>query len=192
MLALGRQAAQAAGTGNITWLEGDSSRLAALAPPGAHLAVFAASFHWTEQPAVLSALDALLAPGGLVVIINNDLADDEDPDWVRAISEVRARYLGGHRRAGRGQYLDPQESHRDVLARSPFSSVERLTWTWSRKLTASEVAGLQLSYSFSTPDQLADRADAFSGEVRAAIRELSPSGIVTEPFRVEVLIAARP
>ena len=50
MLARGQQAAQAAGAGNITWLEGDSSQIAALAGPGADLAVFAASFHWTGRP----------------------------------------------------------------------------------------------------------------------------------------------
>jgi ubiquinone/menaquinone biosynthesis C-methylase UbiE len=63
MLARGRQAAQAAAAGNIAWLKGDSSRIAALARPGADLAVFAASFHWTDRPAVLAALDRLLAPG---------------------------------------------------------------------------------------------------------------------------------
>ena len=50
MLARGQQAAQAAGAGNVTWLEGDSSQIAALAGPGADLAVFAASFHWTGRP----------------------------------------------------------------------------------------------------------------------------------------------
>ena len=50
MLARGQQAAPAAGAGNVTWMEGDSSQIAALAGPGADLAVFAASFHWTDRP----------------------------------------------------------------------------------------------------------------------------------------------
>ena len=187
MLARGRQAALAAGTGNITWLEGDSSQIAALAGPGADLAVFAASFHWTDRPAVLAALDGVLAPGGTVIVINDVLGDSELPDWVHAIDRIRVRYLGARRRAGTGIY-----SHRDVLASSPFCAVDTLTWSWSRQLTVEEVTGLQLSYSFSTPALLGDRTPAFTRDVRAAVLDLYPAGVVTEPFRVEVLIAARP
>ena len=39
---------------------------------------------------------------------------------------------------------------------------------------------------------LGDRAPAFSSDVRAAVLDLHPAGVVTEPFRIEVLIAARP
>ncbi len=89
------------GAGNITWLEGDSSQIAALAGPGADLAVFAASFHWTDRPAVLVALDGVLAPDGRVIVINDVLGDREEPDWVHAIARIRARYLGAQRaRAG--------------------------------------------------------------------------------------------
>ncbi len=187
MLARGCEAAQAAGAGNITWLQGDSSQIAALAGPGADLAVFAASFHWTDRPAVLAALDGVLSPGGTVVVINDVLGDGEQPDWVHAITRIRARYLGARRRAGTAVYR-----HRDVLASSAFCAVDTLTWSWSRQLTVEEVTGLQLSYSFSSPALLGDQALAFSSEVRAAVLDLHPAGVVTEPLRVEVLIAARP
>lgn len=187
MLTRGRQAARAAGARNITWLQGDSSQIAALAGPGADLAVFAASFHWTDRPAVLAALDGMLAPGAAVIVINDVLGDSEQPDWVHAIAAIRARYLGAEQRAGMGIY-----DHRDVLARSAFCAVDTLTWSWSRQLTVEEVTGLQLSYSFSTPALLGDRVAAFSRDVRAAVLDLHPSGVITEPFRVEALIAARP
>jgi SAM-dependent methyltransferase len=187
MLARGCEAAQAAGAGNITWLQGDSSQIATLAAPGADLAVFAASFHWTDRPAVLAVLDGVLSPGGTVVIINDVLGDSEQPDWVHAITRIRARYLGARHRPGTGIY-----SHRDVLATSAFRAVDTLTWSWSRQLTVEEVTGLQLSYSFSSPALLGDKAPAFSSDVRAAVLDLHPAGVVTEPFRVEVLLAARP
>jgi ubiquinone/menaquinone biosynthesis C-methylase UbiE len=88
----------------ITWLEGDSSQVATLGGPGADLAAFAASFHWTDRPAVLAALDGVLTPGGTVVIINDILGDSEKPGWVHAIARIRARYLGARPRA-RGQRL---------------------------------------------------------------------------------------
>ena len=58
-------------------------------------------------------------------------------------------------------------------------------------LPGSGPGGLQLSYSCSTRALLADKATAFARDVRAALLR-APCGLVTEPFRVEVLIAARP
>jgi SAM-dependent methyltransferase len=191
MLARGRDAAAAAGVSNITWLEGDSGRVAALAGPGTGLAAFAASFHWTDRDGVLADLDGLLAPSAAVVVINDALAEEDEPDWDRAIAAIRDRYLEG-RPASPGARAPMAVSHRDVLARSPFSVVDRLTWSWTRQLTVDEVTGLQLSYSFSTPALLGDQAPAFCAEVRDAVLDLHPGGVVTEPFRVEVLIATRP
>jgi ubiquinone/menaquinone biosynthesis C-methylase UbiE len=191
MLASGRPAAEAAGVDNITWLQGDSRQLSVLVEPGARAAFFAASFHWTDRPAVVRELDGLLAPAGSIVIINDDLDESEDPDWAHAIADLRARYLGADP-AGTEAHTSPSRSHYDVLRDSPFSSIDRLTWSWTRQLSVEEVVGLQFSYSFSTPALFADRAEAFATDVRGAVTGLYPSGLVTEPLRVEVLIAARP
>ncbi len=191
MLAEGRQAARAAGADNITWLQGDSRQLAELVAPGALVACFAASFHWTDRPAVARVLHGLLAPGGSIVVINDDLGESEYPDWVNAIDEIRSRYLGANP-AGTDTHTNPSRSHADVLRDSPFSSVDASTWSWTRQLSVEEVVGLQFSYSFSTPALFADRAEAFAADVRDAVIGLHPSGLVTEPFRVEVLVAARP
>jgi hypothetical protein len=176
---------------NITWLQGDSRRLAGLVEPGALVACFAASFHWTDRPAVARVLDGLLAPGGSIVVINDALGESEEPDWVEAIAEIRSRYLGGDP-GGTGTHINPSRSHADVLRDSPFSAVDASTWSWTRQLSVDEVVGLQFSYSFSTPALFGDRAEAFARDVRAAVLGLHPSGLVAEPFRVEVLVAARP
>lgn len=191
MLASGRRIAQAAGVTNITWVQGDAGRIAELVEPGTAMACFAASFHWTERPAVVEALDGLLAPGGSIVVINDVLGEPEQPDWVNAIAEIRTRYLGDDP-GGTNTYVHPSQSHQQVLDDSPFSSVREWTWSWTRRLTIDEVVGLQFSYSFSTPALLGERVDAFADEVRAAVTALYPAGLVTEPFRVEVLAAARP
>jgi SAM-dependent methyltransferase len=192
MLDRGRELAAAAGAGNISWRHGDSSQLESLAEPGAQLAVFAASFHWTDRAAVLAVLNRLLDRDGHIVIINDDLDDAEQPDWDHAIGAIRSRYLGAQRRAGTGTYARPGPAHREVLAGSAFSVVDRLTWSWTRQLTVAEVIGLQFSYSFSTPAQLGSRAGDFRADVRRAVLALYPAGVVTEPFRVEVLVASRP
>jgi len=149
--------------------------------------VFAASFHWTDRHAVLAALNGVLAPAGAVIVVTDVLGDNEEPDWAHAIARIRERYLGAEQRTGMTVIVD----HREVLAESAFGAVDALTWSWSRQLTVEEVTGLQLSYSFSTPALLGDNTEQFTRDVRAAVLDLHPAGVVSEPFRVEALIARR-
>jgi hypothetical protein len=190
MLDHGRAAARAAGLTNISWVHGDSTRLTELVEPGSQVATFAACFHWTDRAKTVEALDALLARSGSVVVIDDDLDDAQRPDWDRAIGEVRSHYPGLDPAPGAVSRL--AERHREVLERSAFAHVEALTWSWTRQLDLEQVVGLQLTYSFSTPARLGDRLDEFCSEIRDAVLTLHPSGIVREPFRVEVLIASRP
>jgi FkbM family methyltransferase len=192
MLARGRQTAQAANASNITWLLGDASSLETLIAPGAHAVTFAASFHWTNRAEVVRALDRLLNPEGSIVTINDVLSDAEDPDWVRAITDLRKRYLGDNHTEPTDPYRNAPESHRTVFSNSAFSNLRSLTWQWSRELTVDEAVGLQFTYSFSTPALFGDRAAAFARDARAAVLAMYPGGRVTEPFRMEVLIASRP
>lgn len=189
MLAAGERAAAAAGIDNISWQLGDAGELEQAVAPGARAATFAASFHWTDRPAVVRALDRLLAADGSIAVIHSTLDDDEDPGWAKAVNEVRRRYLGADLTEA---YRNAPASHRTVLGNSPFSDVQSVVWEWTRELTIDEAVGLQFTYSFSTPALFGDRAHAFADEARAAILSLHPDGRVTEPFRAEVLIACRP
>ena len=192
MLAIGRAKAEAAGRRNISWLLGDSSRLDMLVTPGAHLATFAASFHWTDRAQVVRVLDRLLDRGAHIVTINDDLDPADEPDWVRAVDALRVACLGEHHTAATDPYTKAPVSHLEILTGSSFAAVERLTWEWERQLTVEEAVGLQFTYSFSTPAMFGDRAERFAADARAAILELHPDGHLREPFRVEVLVAARP
>ncbi len=191
MLTLGAETARAAGLTNIFWVQGDSSALRDLVQPGAHVATFAASFHWMDRPAVLESLDSVLASGGSVVVIDDDLLDDsEQPDWAHAIADIRARYPG--LTAAPGAMTRLPDSHQDVLRASPFSRILDTRWSWTRELTIEEAVGLQLTYSFSTPALLGNRVGDFTSDVRDTLHALYPGGTVSEPFRVEVSIASRP
>lgn len=192
MLELGRAAARATGVDTITWLQGDSTGLDALVPPGAHLVTFAASFHWTDRAAVVHDLDRLLGPGASVVTVNNDLDDADVPGWVRAVDALRVEHLGEHHTDATDPYIHAPLGHREVLEASPFGVVRRLTWAWERRLTVEEAVGLQFTYSFSSPAVFGDGAGRFAADARAAILALHPAGVVIEPFRVEVLVATRP
>jgi hypothetical protein len=64
--------------------------------------------------------------------------------------------------------------------------------TTSNRLTVDEAVGLQFTYSFSTPAVFGPRATEFESHARAAMLALHPGETVTEPFRIEVLVAGRP
>lgn len=192
MLAVGRQTARDESIDNISWRLGDARTLETLLAPGARAATFAASFHWTDRSEVVRVLDRLLNADASIVVINDDRSDDEDPGWARAVNEVRRRHLGAGHTQPTEAYRNPPDSHRTVLENSAFSRVERGLWEWTRELTVDEAVGLQFTYSFSTPARFAERAEAFARDARAEILALHPDGRVTEPFRLEVLVASRP
>ena len=192
MLEHAQAAATEAGVTNIEWRLGDSTGLAGLGIAGAHLAMFASSWHWTDRPTVAAELDELLDPAGALVLLGNGEGPGGEPDWDRAIGEIRTRYLGPARRAGSGISVRPQDSPQDVLRGSPFSSVRELWLDWERSLTVDEVIGLQFSYSFSTRAMFGGCAEAFAEDVRKALLALHPEGVFIERFRTECIVARRP
>ena len=192
MLEAGRARAVAQGLTNIRWLQGDSGAIESLVPLGAHLATFAASFHWTDRAEVLRSLDRMLGPGAHVVTINDDLDVAAEPDWVPAVGRLRDEFLGTDHTAGTDPWRKSPVSHRQIIEASPFAKVQSLHWEWERRLTVDEAVGLQFTYSYSTPAVFGPRAAEFASRARAAILALHPDGTVIEPFRVEVLVAGRP
>jgi ubiquinone/menaquinone biosynthesis C-methylase UbiE len=193
MLDEGRAAAETARITNVTWIEGSSLTLAQRPVGTVDLVCMGQSFHWMDRPALLEALDALVAPGGGVVIASGPHPDEvTPPPWQAVIDAVRVRYLGPVRRAGSGTYTHPSERHLEILARSPFAAVETNTWSQTVHRDLDQVIGLQLSYSYSSPALLGERQAAFAADLKAALKEANPSGDFTEDLDTESLIAIRP
>ncbi|GLW74959.1 hypothetical protein Kpho02_72560 [Kitasatospora phosalacinea] len=146
-----------------------------------------------DRAAVARDLDALIDDGGAIVLASGGAPGDiEPPPWLEAIRTVRERYLGPERCADRGTYRHPAERHQDVLARAPFSRIETARWDRAITRTVDEVAGLQLSYSYSSPRQLGPDVKAFLSDVREALQSFEPSGVFEERVRTEVIRARRP
>lgn len=193
MLAEGTRSA--AGIGNIEWLRGDSHHLDSLNLPLLDAVIMGKSFHWTDRTALLSDLDTRIRPHGAVVVVTGELHDAAAaPPWDDLVTSLRAKYLGPRRRAGSGTYQRAEETHFDVLARSPFHDVETLGWQWDIERDVDAIVGLQFSYSYSSPAQFGseERCAAFAADLRAALLSRYPSGVVTEPHTIEALIATRP
>lgn len=194
MLEQARRLAAEHGVTTIDWIQGDAHRLHEFDFPALDLVTMGASFHWTDREALMVELDTLVASGGAVVVASGGAAGKRIPSSLNdAIAALRTRYLGPTRRTGLGTNIPRDERHADVLRRSPFSHVDRVTWAWQLPRDVDSLVGLQFTYSYSAPVRFGHEATRlrFEHELRELLRAHFPDG-VTETIHTEALIATRP
>ncbi|NRQ36759.1 methyltransferase domain-containing protein [Nonomuraea sp. NN258] len=186
MLAEGRRLG--AGITNIHWMSGDSTMLRKF-PTFGHV-VMGRSFHWMDRRGVLAELGELLPPDGIVALIGPARDPDFQP-WDPLMERLHAEFGLGPMSAG-NSFQATGEHHHDVLAVSPFSRLESVTFEQRLTWDVESVIGLQLSYSYSTPARLGDRVPAFVDRAMAALLAENPSGTWEQRVTTEVLLARRP
>jgi len=193
MLAEGAKLAAEQGARNIRWIRASSYDLAALdlGPGTLNLVTMGQSFHWMNRDQTLADLDPLVAPAGAIVLVGGGKPVVR-PTWADAIDAAIERWLGPQRRAGSGTYQHPTERHPEILARSPFSHVERHLFGWRLERTLDELVGLQYSHSYAAPALLGDHKAAFDADLRHALAQVNPSGVFAEDVQAEVFIATHP
>lgn len=133
------------------------------------LATIGTAFHWLDRPRVLALLDPL-TPG--LAIAGASQPDEEESPWWDACQEVVRAFLGPRRRAGtRGYFEHSGELWADVLAASPFGRPEVHEFEVEREWEAEDVVGLFHSMSYSSPELLGGRIEAFGDALRARLAE---------------------
>jgi len=148
------------------------------------------SFHWMDRDATLRALDALVDPGGSIVLVH---AGDGRGAWSEAYRAVAQRFVPPeawaekeHRRSA------AWERHDAVLARSAFSRITRIAEPIARVATIDELVGRAFSMSLTTPAALGEHRAAFEAALHGALRTLAPSGTFEEAGVADAVIARRP
>jgi SAM-dependent methyltransferase len=193
MIDEGRRRAGAAGVGNLTFVLGGSDDLPRLSDK---LGTFAAAiisqaFHWmADQDAVLRALDDLLDPKtGAVALVGYVKEPDYNRVWLdlppwNTVETTLRRHL-----AGTPAGPSPQGRHDpfpEILARSPFSRIELLTYGYATTVRPSVDAAIGFHYSLGNVlAQLGDRRAAFEAEVRDALADAD-----TDPIAVRLVDSA--
>jgi len=86
------------------------------------------------------------------------------------------KFLGERRRAGRGYYEHPPDSHEVVFARSPFTPLAPWHYSYERQQTIDEAVGFVFSTSRATRQLLGDRAAEFEAELRKQFLVAAPAG----------------
>jgi SAM-dependent methyltransferase len=164
---------------------------------------FGQSFHWMDRPRVAAAVRAMLDPGGAVVQV--DLWHSSPPGEPpksgphpsvpeAAIDELRRRWLGPHRRAGRG-FRDTSPSGEDEVFQSAGFAPEQIVLVPDdRVMTRSvdDIVAWVLSTSSTAPRLFGDRLDDFVQDLRSLLLETSPDGQFTVPLSDNRLRIRRP
>jgi len=190
MLSQATQAAAAQGVGNATWVRSRAEDLPA--GLGRFRAVtFAASFHWMDRPRVAAAVATMLDPGGAVVQVDapgyrpdelaaerrrGTLAFPPPPD--DALDQLRRRYLGRDRRAGRGIRNTSPDGEDAVFRQAGFLPAETVTVPDRRAVeqTADDLVARVFSTSSTAPHLFGDRRDAYEADVRTILAQASAAG----------------
>ncbi|MEM5326646.1 class I SAM-dependent methyltransferase [Paraburkholderia sp. JHI2823] len=133
-----------------------------------HLAVIGRAFHWMDRGDTLARLDTMLAPRGALALFNTAHLDDPLRPWAREYRDLLDRYAN----------TDPARAHRkspdwesdlDVLARSPFAAVERVSVVEYRRVSAAQLRARPLSMSSLSRERLGERLDALLADIDALV-----------------------
>lgn len=190
MLDHASRAAARSHIGNTTWV---CERAEALpADLGSFRAVtFAASFHWMDRPRVAAAVATMLDPDGAVVQVDAPGYRSEEltaetwqgilpfpppPDDV--VDQLRRRYLGEDRRAGRSIRNTSPAGEDDVFQQAGFLPAETVIVPDRRTVerTIDDVVAGAFSTSSTAPHLFGDRQADFERDLRKALAQVSPSG----------------
>jgi SAM-dependent methyltransferase len=148
---------------------------------------FAQSFHWMDRPRVASAVQEMLDANGVVVQV--DLWHTNQPGQMpasgpyppipeAAIDELRRRWLGPDRRAGRGFRNTSPDGEDSVFQAAGFVPEEVVVVPDDRVLQRSveDVVAWVLSTSSTAPHLFGDRLDDFIRDLRGLLLDVSPEG----------------
>jgi ubiquinone/menaquinone biosynthesis C-methylase UbiE len=187
MLAYASRAAAARGVANVSWV----GRRAESLPGGlgAFRAVtFAASFHWMDRPVVAAAVARMLDPGGAAVQVDAPGYRDGDltargalpfpPPPDDALDQLRRRYLGNDRRAGRGIRNTSPAGEDEVFQQAGFLPAQTVTVPDQRVIdqSADEVVAREFSSSATVPHLFGARRGDYEADMRAVLARASPAG----------------
>jgi SAM-dependent methyltransferase len=164
---------------------------------------FGQSFHWMDRPRVAAAVRQMLDPVGAVVQVDlwhTNPPGQEPPRGPHpavpeaAIDELRRRWLGPDRRAGRGFRNTSPDEEDEVFQAAGFAPEEIVVVPDDRMLDRSVndvIAGV-LSTSSTAPHLFAERLGDFVHELRALLLDVSPEGRFSVPLSDNRLRIRRP
>jgi SAM-dependent methyltransferase len=156
-----------------------------------HLVAMGRSFHWMDRVETLRRFDAMIDPGGAVVLLRDDHPKVSDNSWVKPYRDLLGRYAEGDR-DDRVDKSPDWPNHMAVLLDSPFSRLEEVAVIERRQIPADTLVHRALSMSSTAPGRIGDSADALIAEIEVLMSDFAVDGMVAEVVSSAALIAWRP
>src|SRR6185312_11164374 len=130
------------------------------------------AFPWMDRAATLKTLDRMVAPGGAVVLFDDEHLRTAENRWRKDVTALADRYG----RAEMSHIVERRSAgyrrHESFLLDSPFRVLDGLSTITRRELSADDVVGLAFSLSTCSPAKLGERAAEFEAELRAELARL--------------------
>lgn len=156
-----------------------------------HLAVIGRAFHWMDRADTLARLNRIVAERGAIALFNTSQLDDPQRPWAaqyRALVEQQASSDPARQQRRSADW----ESHVDVLARSAFPAIERLSVIEYRRVSAGQLKARPLSMSSLARERLGARLDTLLADIDALVAEHASDGWLIERIESTVTLALRP
>lgn len=187
MLEVASEAAARRDVQNVTWIRRRAEELPA--DLGTFRVItFAASFHWMDRPKVADAVAMMLDPGGAVVQVDAPGYRPEDrpaegalpfpPPPDADLDELRRRYLGPDRRAGRTIRNSSPSGEDEIFQQAGFRPARTVTVPDGRVIerSADDLVAHAFSLSFTAPHLFGGRRADYEMDLRRLLSEVSPEG----------------
>ncbi|PLZ00932.1 class I SAM-dependent methyltransferase [Burkholderia sp. WAC0059] len=156
-----------------------------------HLTVIGRAFHWMDRADAIARLDALTVDGGAIALFQTSQLDDPLHPWAAQYRTLLREYANDSPAAQLRKSAD-WESHDDVLARSTFSAVERVSVVERRRVHATQLRARPQSMSSLSRERLGDKLDALLAGVDALVAEHAHDGWLVERVESTATLATRP
>jgi hypothetical protein len=149
------------------------------------------ALHWMDRDATLALFERLVAAEGVVVVCSSHSAGDGRNPWLDEYNMARRAWSeeGLWSESGSGA-----RAHRDLAAffrGTRFHVADLIKEETSHVISVSDLARRVLTFSSSSPEVLADRAEAMLRDVEQRLLPLSRGGVVTEVFTSTAQVARR-
>lgn len=156
------------------------------------LVTLGASFHWMDRRIVGRTAFDLLRPGGHIAVLGGNSPWTSTADWQKVVVGALEKWLGQGRRAGRGRFDKPAQSHEEVLAALGFEAIQEQEFPTPHAWTVDSVLGYLASTSFASKAVLESRAGAFEQDLRARLLAGCPAGDLSEVIAYYYVLGRKP
>jgi len=169
------------------------------------LITLAASFHWMDRPKVAATIKSMLDPRGAAMQVDAPAyrppegeADSGTlpypPPPLELIEQLRQRYLGPDRRAGRTIRNTSPSGEDKIFQDAGFEAAETVAVpdgrVWDR--TSDDIVANVFSSSQTVPGLFGNRLAQFEAELRTLLAQASPSGLFSVILPDNILRIWRP